>query len=200
MVMGFSKVGTGRFSDSFAAGAGRRQKGAILVFCMVFLLVLTMMGVASMESTVLEERMAGNMQDYNAAFQAAETALQNAEDWLFEQDSWPATSSDGTTRVWVRDTMDPDVTDSMHWWQDEDRQLQSWWESNSTAVAGMAGVTSEPRYLIEEFANINTGQSLAIGTGLENRVRVFHRITARGTGATDTAVVELQSTFVKSYE
>ena len=41
--------------------ANGRQKGAVLIFCLVFLLVLTMMGVSSMESAVLEERMAGNM-------------------------------------------------------------------------------------------------------------------------------------------
>lgn len=177
-----------------------QQKGAILVFCLVFLLVLTMMGVASMESTVLEERMAGNMQDYNIAFQSAEASLQAAENWLSGQFIWPASSATGSTGVWVRDSMDPDNADSLHWWQDEDRQLQSWWNNNSTEVSGVEGVASEPRYLIEELADVNTGQSLAIGTGLQSRVRVFHRITARGTGASDTAVVEMQSTFVKSYE
>lgn len=153
-----------------------------------------------MESTVLEEKMAGNMQDYNAAFQSAEASLQVAENWLSGQVRWPTTSADGTSGVWIRDEMDPDAADSLHWWQDENRQLQTWWEDNSTAVTGIDGVASAPRYLIEEFANINTGQSLAIGTGLESRVRVFHRITVRGTGTSDMAVVELQSTFVKSYE
>ena len=37
----------------------RRQKGAILVFCLVFLAVLTTLGVTGMESTILEERMSG---------------------------------------------------------------------------------------------------------------------------------------------
>lgn len=180
-------------------GSGQ-QKGAILVFCLVFLLVLTMMGVASMESAILEERMAGNMQDYNAAFQSAEASLKTAESWLFGQFTWPATSADGATGVWERDAMDPNSADSLQWWQDQNRQSQNWWDTNSTEVTGIAGVASEPGYLIEEFADINTGQSLAIGTGLQSRVRVFHRITARGTGASDTAVVELQSTFVKSYE
>ena len=56
----------------------RQQRGAILIFCLVFLLILTMMGVASMESTVLEERMAGNTRDTAIAFQAAEAALRDA--------------------------------------------------------------------------------------------------------------------------
>ena len=177
-----------------------RQRGAILIFCLVFLLVLTMMGVSSMESAVLEERMAGNLQDQNAAFQAAETSLQTAENWLLQQRFWPETSADGSTTVWERDAADPDDADSLHWWQDASRDDSEWWEDNGIAVAGVEGVASEPRYIIEELSEISTGQSIAIGTGQESRVRVFHRVTARGTGVGDTAVVQLQSTFVKSYD
>lgn len=177
-----------------------RQRGAILIFCLVFLLVLTMMGVSSMESAVLEERMAGNLQDQNAAFQAAETSLQTAENWLLEQQFWPETSADGSTTVWERDAADPDAADSLHWWQDASRDDSEWWEDNAIAVAGVEGVAAQPRYIIEELSEISTGQSIAIGTGQESRVRVFHRVTARGTGVGDTAVVQLQSTFVKSYD
>jgi type IV pilus assembly protein PilX len=177
-----------------------RQRGAILIFCLVFLLVLTMMGVSSMESAVLEERMAGNLQDQNAAFQAAETSLQTAEHWLLDQQFWPETSTDGSTTVWERDAADPDNSDSLHWWQDASRDDSEWWEDNAIAVAGVEGVAAEPRYLIEELSEISTGQSIAIGTGQEPRVRVFHRVTARGTGVGDTTVVQLQSTFVKSYD
>lgn len=177
-----------------------RQRGAILIFCLVFLLVLTMMGVTSMESAVLEERMAGNMQDQNAAFQSAETSLKAAEAWLMGQRFWPETSADGTTTVWERDATDPDDEDSLHWWQDADRDDAAWWEDNAIAVDGVEGVATEPRYVIEELSEISTGQSIAIGSGQESRVRVFHRVTARGTGVGETAVVQLQSTFVKSYE
>ena len=176
------------------------QRGAILIFCLVFLLVLTTMGVASMESTVLEERMAGNMQDHNAAFQAAESSLQAAENWLIGQTLWPATSSDGSTTVWELNAIDPDDEDALHWWEDADRQTSDWWENNAEAVAGVAGLASAPRYTVEELADINAGQSLAIGTGVQNRVRVFHRITARGVGTSNSAVVRLQSTYVKAYE
>ncbi len=178
----------------------RKQRGAVLIFCLVFLLVLTMMGVTSMESAVLEERMAGNMQDFNAAFQAAETSLQTAETWLLNQLNWPATSGDGSTTVWSRDSMDPDATDSLHWWQDSARDSQSWWNTNGIEVAVVEGVATAPHYVIEEVSTITTGQSIGIGSGLQNRVRVFHRVTARGSGVGDAAVVQLQSTFVKSYE
>ena len=178
----------------------KKQRGAVLIFCLVFLLVLTMMGVSSMESAVLEERMAGNMQDINAAFQAAESSLQTAENWLANQINWPSTSNNGTTTVWDRDSMDPDTVDSLHWWQDSARDTNAWWGNNGVEVTTVEGVGSAPHYIIEELSNITTGQSIGIGSGQQNRVRVFHRITARGTGVGDAAVVQLQSTFVKSYE
>lgn len=178
----------------------RKQRGAVLIFCLVFLLVLTMMGVSSMESAVLEERMAGNMQDFNAAFQAAESSLQTGENWLTGQITWPATSSDGTTTVWARDAMDPSSSDSLHWWQDSARDTSSWWNSNGIEVSAVEGVTTPPHYIIEEVSTITSGQSIGIGSGLQNRIRVFHRITARGSGVGDAAVVQLQSTFAKAYE
>ncbi len=183
-----------------AMKAQTKQKGAVLIFCLVFLLVLTMMGVASMESAVLEERMAGNMQDYNAAFQAAEASLQVGENWLMGQLTWPATSNDGSTTVWSRDAMDPDAGDSLHWWQDSSRDTSAWWSGNAIEVSEVEGVATAPHYVLEEMSTITSGQSIGIGSGLQSRVRVFHRITARGSGVGDTAVVQLQSTFVKTYE
>ena len=153
-----------------------------------------------MESAVLEERMAGNMQDYNAAFQAAEASLQVGENWLMGQLTWPATSNDGSTTVWSRDAMDPDAGDSLHWWQDSSRDTSAWWSGNAIEVSEVEGVATAPHYVLEEMSTITSGQSIGIGSGLQSRVRVFHRITARGSGVGDTAVVQLQSTFVKTYE
>ena len=178
----------------------RKERGAVLIFCLVLLLVLTMMGVASMESAVLEERMAGNMQDFNAAFQAAESSLQTGAAWLVGETTWPATSTDGTTTVWTRDAMDPNAGDSVHWWQDSARDSRTWWNNNGIEVSALEGVATPPHYVIEEVSTVTSGQSIGIGSGLQSRVRVFHRVTARGSGVGDAAVVQLQSTFVKAYE
>ncbi len=52
-----------------------RQRGVVLAIALIFLLVLTLLGVAGFSSTVLEERMAGNLQAQTQAFQAAETGI-----------------------------------------------------------------------------------------------------------------------------
>ena len=176
-----------------------RQKGAILVFCLVFLAVLTTLGMTGMESTILEERMSGNMRDYSVAFQAAESALKSAEIWLEGQVTLPITSTDGTTTVWAEDAMDPDAADGAYWW-DHANINPAWWAANADAIAGIVDVASQPLYIIEDYHTATSGQSIGIGGGEITVPREFHRITARGVGAATTTMVTLQSTFVKPYD
>ena len=55
-----------------------RQQGAVLVIALLFLTILTILGVTAMTSTTFEERLAGNTRDRGIAFQAAEAALRDA--------------------------------------------------------------------------------------------------------------------------
>lgn len=55
------------------------QRGSALIISLVILLVLTLIGITGMQTTVLEEKMAGNFRDKNIAFQAAESAMRDAE-------------------------------------------------------------------------------------------------------------------------
>jgi len=57
-----------------------RQRGASLVVVLVLLLVMTLLGLAVLRGTLLEERMSANMFDRSLAFQQAESALREAED------------------------------------------------------------------------------------------------------------------------
>ena len=52
-----------------------RQRGAVLIVSLILLVVMTPLGVSSMNSTSLEEKMAANSQESTRAFQAAETGL-----------------------------------------------------------------------------------------------------------------------------
>lgn len=176
----------------------RQQNGAILVFCLVFLSILTVMGTSGMETTVLEERMSANMRDHTLAFQSAESALKNAEAWLIIQAALPIVSGDGTTRVWTEDSMDPSGTDGRYWW-DHANIDATWWNTNADAIAGVAEVATQPNYIIEEYRTVDSGESLGTGGGETLRSRTFHRITARGVGINPNTAVRVQSTFVQSY-
>lgn len=76
-----------------------RQRGAALIVALVFLMVMTVVSVASMRGTTIQERMVGNMQDRNAAFQAAEAELREAEQWLLANETNRNIADDSTARV-----------------------------------------------------------------------------------------------------
>jgi len=59
-----------------------KQRGVALLVALMFLIVLTLLGLAAMRGTTLEERMAGGTRDYNRALQAAEATLRDAENDL----------------------------------------------------------------------------------------------------------------------
>jgi type IV pilus assembly protein PilX len=58
------------------------QRGFSLIIVLVFLSVLVMIGVAGMQASGLEERMAAYSRDKSIAFQAAESTLRTAESSL----------------------------------------------------------------------------------------------------------------------
>ena len=75
------------------------QRGAILVVSLMLLLVLTIIGVSSMQGTALEESMSYATRDRTIALQSTEAALREAETWI-ESIASPAalTGSNGLYR------------------------------------------------------------------------------------------------------
>ncbi|MEQ7919876.1 PilX N-terminal domain-containing pilus assembly protein [Xanthomonas sp. WHRI 1810A] len=59
--------------------SGSPQRGAVLLVSLVFLLLLTLLGVSSMQNATLQEKMAGSVTMRNISFQTAEAALRLGE-------------------------------------------------------------------------------------------------------------------------
>lgn len=57
----------------------RRQQGVSLVIVLILLIVMSVLGVAVLRSSAMQERMTANLRDRSVAFQAAETALREAQ-------------------------------------------------------------------------------------------------------------------------
>ncbi|WP_240500466.1 pilus assembly PilX family protein [Pseudomonas syringae] len=55
------------------------QRGMVLLVSLVFLLLLTLIGISSMQSATLQEKMAGSVTFRNQSFQTAEAALRVGE-------------------------------------------------------------------------------------------------------------------------
>jgi type IV pilus assembly protein PilX len=82
------------------------HRGMALVVSLVLLLSLTLLGLAAIQNTTLQERMAGNMRSENIALQAAETALRGGEAWLSTLTTVPEPQNsggynNGTPEIWL---------------------------------------------------------------------------------------------------
>lgn len=160
-----------------------RQRGAVLITGLIFLVVLTLLGTTALQGTLLEEKMAGNLRDETLAFQAAEAALRSGEAFL-EQVAIPVfDGSDGLYHHASSPAPEP-VS-----WLD-------WETAGRTADTFIDGVASQPRYIIEQLVSVplmDTGGS-AQQSGSSLNTNMF-RIVSRGVGGTQAAIVLLQSTY-----
>lgn len=162
--------------------ASMHQSGIALVTSLIFLIVLTLLGVTAMQTTALEEKMAGNVRDLNLAFQASEAALREGEHFL-QAAVLPV--FDGTNGL----HQPADYSNPALWEQDD-----IWNSASSSYSENITEVASQPKYIIEELAPIpDSGGSLASDTPLPD-IQVY-RVTARGEGGTSSTVVILQTTY-----
>lgn len=186
-----------------ARSSRKNQHGAALLFCLVFLALLTMTATVSMEAAIVEQRAAGRMQDYQIASRAAEAARDMAGEWLVARTIKPPASADGSTIVWQHDALDPDTSDAVPWWQDAARQ-QSWWLDNAQIALEMKGLAAPPQYIIEEL--LLSDEELPVEGEADSREssqngqRIVYRISASGSGKAETSRVTLQSIRVVYYE
>ncbi len=167
----------------------RTQKGVALFISLVLLLILTIIGVSSVQTTTLELRMSRNEHDRLLAFQSAESALRDAEVAL---EAVPSVAFfDGTNGLYQIADMGNDET----WWADA-----TWTGGNSVvAPTDIADVAGPARYIVEHMGAIvrenNAYQQDGPYTNASaDRIEMF-RITARGIGGTQNSVVMLQTTY-----
>lgn len=154
------------------------QCGIALPIVLIFLVVMLLLGVTAIRNVTLGEKMAGNQRNQQLAFQAAEKALRYCENAMQGTvptgGATPAKQTPATPNLW-------DVA-------------ANWSSASAVSVAVPTvsgdGLASAPRCMVEDVTN--TLAPLAAEVQVDSTV-VAYRITARGTGGTDSAVVMLQS-------
>src|SRR3546814_3352415 len=60
----------------FRSANVRRQRGIVLAVALMLLVVITLIGLAAVRTTTMQQRMTANFYDREIAFQSAEAALQ----------------------------------------------------------------------------------------------------------------------------
>ncbi len=116
----------------------RRSRGATLVVVLILLLVMTLLGLASLRSTMLEERMTSNLLDRSLGFQVAEAGLREAEASL---DPVPAFPGAGCNANGMCARPDPSALER---WNDPGF---AGWRVGTAADAN----TDPPQYFVEEM-------------------------------------------------
>jgi type IV pilus assembly protein PilX len=170
------------------------QRGVALVVALVLLVVATLIGLAGIRGTTLQERMSANMYDRSLAFQRAESALRAAEDaitasWKIEdlkgQDCRPTVAVlchalPEANAVWV------DVDDAH--------------DVNTDRTPG------RPEYFIQFMGTGTEDNQYDLGANADSAMYgsccpkdtvAFYRVTARSSApgeAGDRSIVMLQST------
>lgn len=174
------------------------QQGVALIMSLVMLLILTILGVSSVQTTSMQERMSRNARDTNLAFQSAESAISEAEVYLGGVTTLtPFQSANTDGRYDAAEDGRVDLS-SFDW--DEPSNNDRHFKVVGTTLDGVA---AQPRYIVEFIKTVvsdedrlnldNIGQDTGSG-----RTQIF-RVTAYGTGGTDAAHVMIQTTFGKRF-
>lgn len=169
------------------------QSGVALIVSLIMLVLLLLLGLTAMQTTTMEESMAGNMQDRMVAFQAAEASLRDGEEWLLDLGEEPdvvETCGSAPCEVWTLEATGlGELTERNH----------AWWQTNGREYTDTISLAeSEPQYVIEFQAYVpdalRLGESYGGPTG-----RHYYRITSRGTGGSDNAEAIVRSTVAKPF-
>jgi type IV pilus assembly protein PilX len=149
------------------------QRGATLIIALIFMVILALLGANVAGTTVLQERMAGNVRNKDLAFQAAEYALRDAEANRTDGNNWmDGPWGAGGVTAYLLDNGADHANDAPYW-----RAFD--WSVGHTPAAPVAGSGVSSSYVIERMT--------AGGKA--------YRVTARGQ-APGNADAVLQVTYV----
>lgn len=178
---------------------GRHQRGAVLAVALIMLVVVTLLGLAAVSGTSLQNKMAANQFDRQLAFQAASSALPVALDALLAN---PA--------IAVRNCQTGTETCEINPFDDDNITTNDIQTVATTAYTASEATPGTPQYVIENMgiwvnpkASAGGGQSAnasAYGaTGVSPTV-TYYRITVRSgdpAAIGDHAIVVLQAIAVQ---
>lgn len=175
------------------------QGGVALVVALILLLVVTLVGLAAVRGTIMQQKMASNLYDREVAFQSAEAAIRAAIALV------PTTPT-----IIARNCQAGGVTCLPNPFNDPSLQ-SSWIHNVSTGTAAgsftaSAVAASQPQYVVENMGNWANGQTNT-GTNQTANCRnygaqgcsattVYYRVTARSGDPAlvgNRAVVTLQA-------
>lgn len=182
----------------------RAQRGVALVVALILLLIGTIIGLASIRNTNLQERMSANMYDRSLAFQRAEAGLRAAEqaitsNWKIADLGGRDCSPESANLCTV---LPPNTYSGTN---------ANWTAVNATYDVNDGKTPGAPEYYIQYMGTGNAENNLGLqanadyanyGNSYPPDNVAFYRITARSSSPADTgdqAIVVLQTTVKRAY-
>ncbi len=181
-----------------------RERGVALFMTLTILLILTILGISSIQTTSMQERMARNYRDVNIAFQGAEAAIAEAEAYLETITNIGGFPDITDTQLCVSGLCNS-IDGTARWTQDYG--YVDWDDATTyratTTTKEELGAADDPKYIIEYVARVTIEQdTLNIGNvgegGSSGRAYVF-RITSQGTGGTQEAKAMIQALYGRQF-
>jgi len=170
------------------------QSGVALVVALILLVVVTLVGLAAVRGTIMQQKMAGNMYDRQIAFQNAEAAMRAATASIATSPGDIARNCQSASVVCLADPFN-----------DPNLPANSIKDLNKALYTAGTLATGQPQYVIENMGNFqdpasNTGfnqsaNSHNYGVNGGAITNIYYRVTARSGDPTkgDRAVVVLQA-------
>lgn len=180
-----------------------RQSGASLIVVLILLMVMTLLGLAVLRTTLLEERMSANLYDRSLSFQAAETALRDAEAQIQQA------HLNGTTIGFNCSTTGticpPTPPNALTGTAGCAGSGQNCWANAATNIQTLSA--GAPQYYIEYMGQYTNEDDLKLGSSANAAqygggggvpLQHFYRITGRSQNpsGSDRSIVVLQSNVV----
>lgn len=168
----------------------KKQDGAALLVCLIILVLVTLIGLTTMKSSVLQEKMSGGNSDKTLAFQAAEMTLRDVEKHIRTS----VTSVSGFTAgcsasLCLAPSDGTSAADTVDW---ESGQVANY--GHASGASALQGVARQPKYIIELLSEMQPPLGNSIKAA--NSGTAF-RVTALAYGRQDSTRVMLQSTFYR---
>ena len=178
---------------------GKRQTGVVLLVGLIMLLLMTVVGLAAIRGSNLQETMAGNMRERQLNFQVAEAGLREGEAFIENQTSQDleALAFNGSVS-WQLPDMNQQGNQSALGLPQVDNWDQDDWAARAKTAdvdLGDANTGDPPQYLVErlDVPPCPECDGSGIGVGSSVDAREMYRITSRGMSASTNSGAVLQS-------
>jgi type IV pilus assembly protein PilX len=176
-----------------------RQSGVVLITGLIFMVILTLIVLATLRGGTLEERMAANARNQQIALQAAEAVVRDGEVSSFSTSVAPFdpyTPSGFTAACTGGYCSRPATGSTPRWktpppvgidWSASASPLQSLTFASSASNLTSTLVASQPRYIVEVASTPIISPSAPCPT-------ILYRVTGRGVGQ-DASEVLVQTVY-----